>query len=46
MIGFPGTIGGMLYMNASAHNQEISTNFVEAEVYDRAINKVINLDKN
>lgn len=34
MIGFPGWVGGMVYMNASAHNQSISDIFVEAEVFD------------
>jgi UDP-N-acetylmuramate dehydrogenase len=45
MIGFPGTIGGMLYMNASAHNQETATNFIEAEVFDRKSKRIIKLNK-
>ncbi len=32
--GFPGSFGGMIYMNASAHNQSISDTFVSAKVYD------------
>lgn len=33
MIGFPGSIGGNICMNASAHGQCISDNFVSAECY-------------
>lgn len=45
MIGFPGTVGGMLYMNASAHNQETSATFIEAEVFDRKNKKILKLTK-
>ena len=45
MIGFPGWIGGMVYMNASAHNQSIADIFVEAEVFDLNEKKVITLTK-
>ena len=34
MIGFPGSIGGNIYMNASAHTQAISDRLVAAEVFD------------
>lgn len=34
MIGFPGSIGGMISMNASAHNQAIEDVFVSARVFD------------
>ena len=45
MIGFPGWMGGMVYMNASAHNQAISDIFIEAEIYDLNSKKVLNLKK-
>ena len=35
MIGIPGSIGGMVYMNASAHGQAISDNLISCRVYDR-----------
>ena len=41
MIGFPGWVGGMVYMNASAHNQAISDIFVEAEVFDMNTKQVL-----
>ncbi len=34
LIGFPGSFGGMICMNASAHNQYISDTFVSARVFD------------
>ncbi|MCD7878702.1 MAG: UDP-N-acetylmuramate dehydrogenase [Candidatus Gastranaerophilales bacterium] len=46
MIGFPGTFGGMIYMNASAHNQSISDYFKSASVYDTDTDEVIVLQKN
>lgn len=46
MIGFPGSIGGNIYMNASAHAQSISDTIVSACVYDLKNKEVINLDKN
>lgn len=45
MIGFPGTIGGMVYMNAGAHNQETAAAFVEADVFDRKNKKILKLTK-
>ena len=35
MCGFPGTIGGMVYMNASAHKQSVADIFKSAVVYDK-----------
>jgi len=46
LIGFPGSFGGMIYMNASAHNQSISDNFLFANIYDVENKKIIHLDKN
>ena len=34
MVGFPGSMGGIVCMNASAHNQAISDVFVSANVFD------------
>ena len=34
LIGFPGSFGGMIFMNASAHNQYISDTFISARVFD------------
>lgn len=45
MIGFPGWVGGMVYMNASAHNQSVSDIFVDAQVFDLNTKKIINLSK-
>ena len=41
MIGFPGWVGGMVYMNASAHNQSISDIFEKAEIFDLNERKII-----
>lgn len=35
MIGFPGAVGGEVYMNASANGQAISDNFQKARCYSR-----------
>lgn len=35
MIGFPGAVGGEVYMNASANGQAVSDNFVKARCYSR-----------
>ncbi len=45
MIGFPGTVGGAVYMNASAHNQFVSDTFVSAQVFDMSTKKLIALQK-
>lgn len=45
MIGFPGTVGGAVYMNASAHSQAISDTFKSCKVYDLNSKKIIELNK-
>ncbi|MBR6162452.1 UDP-N-acetylmuramate dehydrogenase [bacterium] len=45
MIGFPGSFGGMLNMNASAHNQAVSDYFKSAKVFSRKKKKVLELKK-
>ena len=45
LIGFPGSFGGMICMNASAHNQFISDCFVSARVYDTNNKKILILNK-
>lgn len=45
LIGFPGSFGGMICMNASAHNQSISDTFVSARVYDLKNNSVKTFSK-
>ena len=35
MIGFPGTIGGEIYMNASCHGQCISDNLIQCCLFDK-----------
>ena len=46
MIGFPGSVGGAICMNASAHSQAISDTFKSCRIYDLENKKVIDLDKN
>ncbi len=45
LIGFPSTVGGAVYMNASCHNQFISDNFFSCVVYDIKNDKQIVLSK-
>lgn len=45
MIGFPGSVGGAVYMNASAHSQAISDTFKSCRVYDLEAKKIIELNK-
>lgn len=45
MIGFPGTIGGEIYMNASAHAQCISDNLTKGCVFDKEKKEVVYKDK-
>lgn len=40
LIGFPGSFGGMICMNASAHNQAISDNFISARVFNTETKKI------
>lgn len=43
MIGFPGTIGGNIYMNAGAHLQSISDTLIQATLFDIKRKKIITL---
>ena len=45
LIGFPGSFGGMICMNASAHNQSIADTFVSARVYNLKTKKIEELSK-
>jgi len=45
MIGFPGSIGGAVYMNASAHSQAVSDTFKSCRVYDLDNKRVLDLNK-
>ena len=45
MFCIPGTIGGMVYMNASAHSQSIADIFVSCKVFDTENKKVLTLNK-
>ena len=45
MIGFPGSIGGNVFMNAGAHGQTIADTFVQACVYDTKQKEVAYLSK-
>lgn len=45
MIGFPGSVGGAICMNASAHAQSISDTFKSCRIYDLDNKKVIDLNK-
>ena len=45
MCGFPGTIGGIVAMNAGAHKQCISDIFLEANVFDKNSKKIYTFTK-
>ena len=45
MIGFPGSVGGAVYMNASAHSQALSDTFKTCRVFDMDSKKVLDLNK-
>lgn len=45
MIGFPGTIGGEIYMNASCHGQCISDNLIRCCLFDKEKKEVIYKEK-
>lgn len=45
MSGFPGSIGGNIYMNASAHNQSISDFLLKVEVFDMAKKEVVQIER-
>ncbi len=46
MSGFPGTIGGNIYMNASAHKQSISDTLLKVKVFNTSKKEVVELLKN
>lgn len=45
MAGFPGSIGGNIYMNASAHKQSISDFLVNITVFDTSKKEVLTIEK-
>ncbi len=45
MIGFPGTVGGEVYMNASCHGQCISDNLIRCCLFDKKKKEVIYKEK-
>lgn len=45
MIGFPGSVGGAICMNASAHSQSISDTFKSCRIYDFDNKRVVDLNK-
>lgn len=45
MVGFPGSIGGEVFMNAGAHGQTVEDCFIEAKCYDKEEGKVVTLSK-
>lgn len=45
MIGFPGTLGGNIFMNAGAHGQNISDTFSKACLYDLKSKEVVYFEK-
>lgn len=45
MIGFPGTLGGNIFMNAGAHGQNISDTFTKACLYDLKTKEVVYFEK-
>ena len=45
MIGFPGTIGGEIFMNASCHGQCISDNLIRCCVFDKKKKEIKYLEK-
>ncbi len=45
LIGFPGSFGGMIAVNASAHGQSISDTFVKARLFDIRQQKILTLSK-
>ncbi len=45
MSGFPGSVGGNIYMNASAHQQCISDFLLSVRVFDMSRKEVLTIDK-
>ena len=46
MIGFPGSIGGEVFMNASAHGQAISDKLVSCCLFDKEKKEIVYKNKN
>jgi len=45
MSGFPGTVGGNIYMNASAHKQSISDTLLTVKAFDMNRKEIVELSK-
>jgi UDP-N-acetylmuramate dehydrogenase len=45
LIGIPGSLGGAVFMNCSAHGQSISEKLIEVEVFDIALGQCLILKK-
>lgn len=45
MSGFPGSIGGNIYMNASAHSQAISDFLLDIRVFDMSKKEILLIDR-
>ena len=45
LIGFPGSFGGMIYMNASAHNQAISDYIVSVTLFNQKTKEIYKYNK-
>ena len=45
MIGFPGSIGGNIFMNAGAHNQSVSDTLTLVCLYDKEKDEIVYLTK-
>ncbi len=45
MTGFPGSVGGNIYMNASAHSQSISDFLVRINVFDKSKKEKLTIEK-
>ena len=45
MIGFPGTVGGEVYMNASCHGQCISDNLIRCCLFDKTKKEIVYKEK-
>lgn len=45
LVGIPGTVGGAVVMNSSAHGQAIKDTIVSADVYDLKTGELMTLDK-
>lgn len=43
LIGFPSSVGGAVFMNASCHGQQVSDFLVEVKVFDRTSQQIITI---